>query len=42
MVGRQPAFITKFPAAVLAGEREHNFVSAMIAPGHIASLPFIA
>jgi hypothetical protein len=37
MVRRQPAFITKFPAAVLAGEREHHFVSAMIAQGHSES-----
>jgi hypothetical protein len=34
MVGRQPALSTVFFPTVLAGEREHNFVSAVIAPGH--------
>jgi hypothetical protein len=34
VVWRQPAVGAVFPSAVLAGEREHNFVSAVIAPGH--------
>jgi hypothetical protein len=38
VVWRQPAFCAVFPPAVLAGEREHNFVSAAIAPGHYFSI----
>jgi len=34
VVGRQPAVGAVFSPAVLAGEREHNFVSAVIAQGH--------
>ena len=38
MVGREPAFITIFPATILAGERENDFISTMIAPGHYCSV----
>ena len=34
VVGRQPAVGAVFTSAVLAGEREHNFISAVIAPAH--------
>ncbi len=40
MIGGQPAIRAEFSAAVLAGEGEHHFVSAMVAPGHYCSVGY--